>query len=48
MKTKAKNYQKQRNAFVVAVSLFSTTAIYIVYVAVSSGIINGSTYVSGF
>ena len=48
MKTQTKNYKKERNLFIASITTFIFVAGYIVYNAISTGLMNGSTYTSGF
>ena len=48
MKTQTKNYKKERNLFIASMIVFTTVAGYIVYNAIAMGLMNGSTYASGF
>ena len=48
MKTQTKNYKKERNLFIASITTFIFVAGYIVYNAIAMGLMNGSTYASGF
>tara|TARA_R100001594_G_scaffold149198_2_gene206312 strand:+ start:180 stop:326 length:147 start_codon:yes stop_codon:yes gene_type:complete len=48
MKTQTKNYKKERNLFIASITTFIFVVGYIVYNAIATGLMNGSTYTSGF